>query len=335
MDQLTKKHQSENKLLKNSDQSILGKHVAILVTDNVALFELGCAVELFSLPRPEIDNWYKTDVISFSDEPLKATGGITLTALTVNSLNAYDMLVVPSWPLEQAVPKNLMNEVLSLHKRGGKIISFCSGAFLLGEVGLLDGRDAITHWRYAEEFKHRFKRVNYVDDVLYIHDQQIGCSAGSSAAIDLGIAIIRSDFGYQVANQVARRLVLAAHRNGGQSQFVESPILKKADHFSSTLDWALENISRRIDVASLAEKANTSRRTFDRQFRKSLNMSPKEWLIQQRLIRAKQLLETTSQNIDLVAANSGFETAMSLRHHFRKHSQLSPSQFRHQFSDQK
>jgi len=308
------------------------RRVAILVDEGLALFELGCAVELFALPRPEIPNWYQTDVVSFSSQPLSATGGLLVQPKVVSSLSAYDMLIIPSWPINRPVPETISRELKQFFSSGGKILSFCSGAFVLGEVGLLDGRRSITHWRYAEEFKQRFPAAEYVEDVLYLYEGNIGCSAGSSAAIDLGIEVIRSQYGYRIANQVARRLVLAAHRSGGQSQFVEAPVPKPASQFSETLDWAIAHIGDTIEVSQLADQANMTRRTFDRHFRKTLNMSPKEWLICQRLERAKILLESTEKNIDVIAHHSGFETAMAMRHNFRKYMGLSPSTYRKQFT---
>ena len=308
------------------------KRVAILVDEGLALFELGCAVELFALPRPEISNWYQTEVVSFNPNMLNATGGIQVQAKAVGCLSNYDLLVIPSWPINRPVSNEIKSAVRDFFDSGGKVVSFCSGAFLLGEAGLLDGRKAVTHWRYANEFKQRFLNTEYVDDVLYLYDGQIGCSAGSSAAIDLGIEVIRAEYGYQIANQVARRLVLAAHRSGGQSQFIEAPIPKNQNHISETLDWVIQNIDSPLEVNQLAEKANMSRRTFDRHFRKTLNMSPKKWLIQQRLERAKSLLENSSQNIDNVAYNSGFETPIAMRHNFRKYLKISPSNYRRQFS---
>jgi len=308
------------------------KNVAILAYDDLALFELSCAVELFALPRPEFNNWYQTDVVSFSDQLLKATGGVQLQVKTVRHLDNYDMLVIPSWPTDSfKVPAPLINEMTRLFARGGRILSYCSGAFLLAETGLLENRQATTHWRYAEKFKSRYHSVSYIDNVLYVYDGQIGCSAGSAAAIDLSIAVIRDDFGFKIANQVARRLVLPAHRSGGQAQFVETPVFEKPDQFAATLDWALANLSKRIDIKLLAQKANMSRRTFDRKFRAALNLPAKEWLTQQRLNLAKQLLETSNDSIETVATLSGFENAMTFRFHFRKNLQLTPSQFRVQF----
>jgi AraC family transcriptional regulator, transcriptional activator FtrA len=305
--------------------------VAILVDNNLALFELGCAVELFALPRPEIANWYQTEVVTFASSNLQATGGLTLAAKQVTDLANYQTLVIPSWPVKTKAIESMLGAIIGFYQNGGRILSFCSGGFLLAQTGLLDGKSAITHWRYADEFKQSFPQVKYIEDVLYLYDGQLGCSAGSSAAIDLGIEVIRQDFGYQIANQVARRLVLAAHRSGGQSQFVETPLPKDSSQFSATLDWAIENINQSLDVGQLADKANMTRRTFDRHFRSTLNMSPKEWLIQQRLERAKSLLETTQHKVDQVAYQSGFESAMSLRHNFRKYLRLSPTDYRKQF----
>ena len=308
------------------------KRVAILVDDGLSLFELGCAVELFALPRPEIPNWYQTEVVTFSSNPLNAIGGLLIQPQTVSNLSGYDMLVIPSWPIHRQVPEAISAALKHFYQNGGEIISFCSGAFLLGEVGLLAGRRGITHWRYADEFKRRFPSTEYVDDVLFLYEGQIGCSAGSSAAIDLGIEVIRSRYGYQIANQVARRLVLAAHRNGGQSQFVETPVHKEASHFSDTLDWAIQHLDQPLEVNQLADRANMTRRTFDRLFRKTINMSPKEWLIQQRLELAKTLLESTDQTIEMIAYHSGFNTAITMRHNFRKYLQLSPTTYRKQFA---
>ncbi|RYZ88856.1 MAG: helix-turn-helix domain-containing protein, partial [Moraxellaceae bacterium] len=229
------------------------------------------------------------------------------------------------------VPIELANAIQKFSSENKRIISFCSGAFLLAELGLLDGRKATTHWRYADKFKAKYKHTEYVDDVLYVYDGKIGCSAGSAAAIDLGIAIIKGDYGYKIANTVARRLVMSAHRSGGQSQFVEAPIIEKPNLFSQALDWALKNITTAIDVETFARHANMSRRTFDRKFRSTLNITPNEWISLQRLDVAKQLIETTTYNVDKVAQLSGFENAISMRHHFRKALGISPTQYREQF----
>lgn len=308
------------------------KRVAILSYNHTAFFELGCAVELFALPRPEFANWYQAEVVSFESGPLVVTGGLQILPRLISTLNDYDMLVVPSWSAsDPAVPELLQQEIAAFNARGGRLLSFCSGSFLLAEVGLLDGRQATTHWRYAQKFKERYPRVQYVDDVLYVYDGRFGCSAGSAAGIDLGIEVIRSDFGYEVANQVARRLVIAAHRSGGQAQYVETPIIEKPNQFAVALDWALANLDKPVDIDQLAQKALMSRRTFDRRFRASLAMTPKEWLTQQRLQMARSLLESSDYSMDVIAGKCGFDNATTMRHHFRRMLQSSPSQFRNQF----
>lgn len=317
--------------------------VAILTRDHGAFFELGCALELFALPRPEFDSWYQCEVVSFASGPLNMLGGVLLTVRQVDNLDEFDMLVVPGWPASGAELTQLHREALRrFYKAGKRLLSFCSGAFLLGELGVLEGREATTHWRYAALFQQRFPAVRYVDDVLYVYDGHIGCSAGSAAAIDLGIEVIRRDFGYQIANQVARRLVLSAHRKGGQSQFVETPVLERANQFSQALDWAVQNIREPIDIDEFAQKARMSRRTFDRKFRSTFNLSANDWLIQQKLNLAKGLLESMIQksgesgsrvcSIEWIAGQSGFVNAITMRHHFRKVLGVSPTQYQAQFA---
>lgn len=308
------------------------KKVAILAYDGVALFELGCAVELFGLPRPEFEKWYDCDVVSFSKGPLSTTNGLQLTCKKVSTLSNYDMLVIPSWPVHEAtVPESLTKALKSFYANKKRIISFCSGAFLLAEMGFLSNKKAITHWRYADFFKSRFPNIEYIDDTLYWFDGQIGCSAGSSAGLDLGLEVIRSDYGHEIANAVARRLVISAHRKGKQSQFSETPVQKENSQFASAIDWAIKNLNTNFDIDTFAEKAVMSRRSFDRKFKANFNLSPKEWLTHQRLNFAKTLLETKTFNIEKIAELAGFNNSITLRHHFRKEFGISPTFYREQF----
>jgi AraC family transcriptional activator FtrA len=308
--------------------------VAILATEHSALFELGCAVELFGLPRPEFSEWYHCEVVAFSGGPFMLTSGLQLSAKVVRNLDRYTTLVVPSWPTGiDEVPPALAKALRKFHRDGKRILSFCSGAFLLAGLGLLDGKRATTHWRYADKFKARFPAATYVDDVLYVYDGLIGCSAGSAAAIDLGIEVIRQDYGYRIANQVARRLVMSAHRKGGQSQFVETPVPQKANQFTQALDWALKHLATPIDIDSFARKASMSRRTFDRKFRSTFNLTPHAWLVTQRINHARLLLEKDKYTIDKVAEGAGFANASTLRHHFRRVVGVTPTRYREQFFD--
>jgi len=308
------------------------KRIAILAHSHAALFEMSCAIELFALPRPEFESWYDTDVVTLESTDIHTTGNITLSAQKVNSLESYDTLIIPGWPTwDYTVPKKIEKEVIRFTQQGKRVLTLCSGAFLLAKLGLLDGKTATTHWMYEQSFQAQFPNIKYKPDVLYVFDGNIGCSAGSAAALDLGLAVIRHDFGYTIANQVAKRLVIFSHRLGGQAQFVETPMLEVPNHFASALDWANGHLDKSISVDLLAEKASMSRRTFDRKFRASFNLSPKEWLIQQRIERAKGLLETKPHSIERLANMAGFESATTLRHHFRRLVGVSPLQYRKQF----
>lgn len=307
-------------------------NVAILATDNGALFELGCAVELFGLSRPEYENWYRAEVVSFDSAELGYTAGVRLGAKKLRSLQAFDMLVIPSWnPDKPPQDRNLVNQLTLFHEQGKRILSFCSGAFLLGYLGILDTREATTHWRYRNRFQELFPDARYVDNVLYVYDGQVGCSAGSAAGLDLGIEIIREDFGYKVANQVARRLVLSAHRSGGQSQFVETPVHQAPGKFAQALDWSIKNLASITSISDVADKAHMSRRTFDRKFRSSFGIAPNEWLIEQRLMLARNLLEDSTASMEAVAETAGFGSAITMRYHFNRRYGITPSHHRQQF----
>lgn len=306
--------------------------VAILVHPQIAMFELGCAIELFGLPRPELKSWYQAEAIAIGQANATVHCGVSLKVNTKADLDGYQTLVVPSWPTEQnPIDSRLRKAVLGFLEQGGRVISFCSGAFLLGALGCLDHREATTHWRYAQKFQDRFRKVNYVDNVLYTLSGQIGCSAGSASALDLGLAVIREDFGSQAANSVAKRLVISGHRRGGQSQFVETPLALRASSLDISIEWAKERLNQTISINDLAAKANMSRRNFDRSFRKQLGISPHEWLVTQRIHLARTLLEESSEKLETIAEKSGFSSAGNLRHHFNRTLGLSPRQYRDNF----
>lgn len=307
--------------------------LAILAYDGLPLFEFGCALEVFALPRPEHTDWYKTEVVSFHTGELGTSAGMTLKTKQVDSLREFDTLIIPGWNTESnKVKLALAEQMVTFAERGKRLVSFCSGAFLLAQLGLLDGKKATTHWRYAKRFQQRFPKVEYVDNVLYTEQGQILCSAGSAAALDLSLAIVRQDFGHNVANSVARRLVISPHRSGGQAQYVETPVPEVHSRFSETLDWALTRLDKAILVDDLASQANMSRRSFDRHFRASLGLSPKAWLNQQRVNRAKSILEKDKLNIEQLAQKVGFDNAITLRFNFNKYVGISPSQYQAQFS---
>lgn len=307
-------------------------NVAILAYNHLATFELACAIEIFALPRPEYSNWYNTEVISFDPGPLSATGGITINAKQVAHLQNYQTLVIPGWDIHsRQVKLNLAEQVVRFAEQGKRIICFCSGSFLPALLGLLVNKQATTHWRYADIFKQRFADIQFVNNVLYTIEGNIACSAGSAAALDLGLEIIRQDFGAKIANQIARRLVVSPHRQGGQAQYVETLVPTRQTPFADTLDWALGQLEQSMDVNDLAKRANMSRRSFDRHFRSSLGLSPKVWLNQQRIHLAKSLLETDQLSMEQLASRVGFENAITLRTNFQKYLGISPIQYKTQF----
>jgi AraC family transcriptional activator FtrA len=306
--------------------------VAILAYEQLATFELACAIEIFSLPRPEYPDWYQSQVVSFDSQQHPATGGIRIMVTQIKDLSPFDTLVVPGWGTSNKhVRLDLTEQLLAFSEQGKRIISFCSGVFLLAQLGLLNGRKATTHWRYSELFSRRFPMVEYANDVLYTHDENIYCSAGSAAALDLGLEIVRQDHGHLIANQVARRLVISPHRSGGQAQYVESPVEKESGIFAQTLDWTLSNIKQALSVDDLARQANMSRRSFDRHFRGAVGTSPKSWLNQQRVVLAKQILESQKITIEQLAAQVGFENSITMRFNFNKYVGVAPSQYQAQF----
>jgi AraC family transcriptional activator FtrA len=306
--------------------------VAILAFDQIAMFELACAVEIFALPRPEYKNWYQTDVVCFDKTNIQATGGISLVVKLVNDLSDYQTLVIPSWSsINKHLRLDMAEKINAFAKQGKRIVSLCSGAFLLAQLGLLQNKRATTHWRYSDIFKQRFPLVNFVDDVLYTHDQNISCSAGSAAALDLGIEIVRQDFGHEIANQVARRLVISPHRHGGQSQYIETPVAKNTGAFSCTLDWTIKHLNQPLSVDDLAQHASMSRRSFDRHFKGALGVSPKAWINQQRINLAKQLLEAEDLSIEQLARKVGYDNGITLRFNFIKYVGVAPSRYQSQF----
>lgn len=299
------------------------------------MFEFSCALELFALPREEFASWYSTRVVSLTGGTYPSLASTVIHCEQVEKLPQSDLLVVPSYSVHNKGSVELVEAVHAHNMQGGRTISFCSGAFLLAEAGLLDGRVATTHWMYAEDFKQRFPHIQFQEDAIYQYDGVVGCSAGSSAGIDLGVEVIRQDFGHKAANSVARRLVLPAHRSGGQSQFIEKPMSYPPSSISKALDWAVKNLSRDLTVEDIASKANMSRRSFDRNFKKSYSMTPSEWLTERRLEVAKDLLEATELSIEQVAAESGYDSSVTLRQNFKKVLSISPSDYRMSFSQRK
>lgn len=304
--------------------------VAILAFNGVSLLELSIAAELFILPRPNLPRWYSAKIVSFEVSPLKSDAGIFIDTPLLHSFEGFDCLVVPSWPTDG--PPAKLDLALALLEFAGKknkrILSFSTGAFLLAELGIFKNRVAVTHWQHADLFKTRFPDVDVDDDALYLFDGQVGCSGAGATAFDLGLEVIRSDFGVEAANEVAAQLVVSAHRSGYQSEFSENTASRHAQDFADTLNWAQKNIAFNLSVDALAEHAKMSRRSFDRRFKDEFSLTPHEWLTQQKMKVAQSLLERSQHSIDYVAEKSGFANALSLRDNFKKRLGMSPTEYR-------
>ena len=263
---------------------------------------------------------------------MKAAGGLRFeVAGTLSDLRAADIIFIPGWRgIHTPVPKNLCIELQKANKRGARIVSICSGVFVLAAASLLDSRSATTHWRYTEVLAAKYPNINIKPDVLYVDDGDILTSAGSSAGIDLCLHIVRRDFGPKIANSVARRLVAHAHRTGGQAQFTERPV--PSEHESHRLSSILEYIHARLDtphdISVLAQRAGMSKRTFHRRFVSLTGMAPLRWINTERMARARTLLETTHASLDEIAEAVGLMDHTALRYHFAKHFSVSPSHFR-------
>ncbi|MEV1058103.1 transcriptional regulator FtrA [Micromonospora chalcea] len=311
--------------------------VSVLAYEGMSVFETGIVTEVFGLPRPEFDvPWYELTVCAETPGAVRLVGGATLH--TDHGLDVFagaGTLIVPGVADVHADPSPRLTAALrAAHRRGARIVSICSGAFALAGAGLLDGRRATTHWRYADLLARRHPAVRVDPDVLYVDHGDVLTGAGSAAGLDLCVHLVRRDHGPTIANAVARRLVVPPHRDGGQAQFVEAPVPADPgdDRLAASMSWALANLTAEITVARLARQAHMSPRTYLRHFARATGTTPIRWLIDRRVQASLPLLETTSAPIEEVAATVGFETAVTFRHHFAAAMRTSPSAYRRAFT---
>ncbi|WP_019928048.1 GlxA family transcriptional regulator [Nocardia sp. BMG111209] len=309
--------------------------VVVIVDENSNPFELGCATEVFGLRRPELGReLYEFRLCAPEPETAMRDGFFTLTGVAgLEAAEDADVLIVPNRPDVQ-VPRRpaVLAAIRRAHARGARLVGFCSGAFTLAEAGILDGRRAATHWMWADRFRARFPTVRLEPDVLFVDDGDILTAAGSSAALDLGLHIVRCDHGAEVANAVSRRLVFAAHRDGGQKQFVERPVPRIPDRsLAPVLAWAQQRLDIPLTVADLAARAAVSPATLHRRFRAELGTTPLAWLLGERVTLACRLIEQGEERFEVIARRTGLGTAAHLRTVLRRHTGLGPSQYRHRF----
>jgi transcriptional regulator GlxA family with amidase domain len=308
--------------------------IAVLVDDGVSPFEFASACEVFGLDRSDVGLEFDFRVCSPAARPVRASTGFSILAdYGLPELARADLLVVPALGLEYEPGPELVDTLTSAVGRGARVMSLCSGAFVLGRAGLLYGRQATTHWKYARRFASEFPDVEVIPDVLFVEDGPVLTSAGTAAGIDLCLYLVRQAFGGRAANGVARRMVVPPQREGGQAQYVNTPIRDTSEgSLAPVLDWASANLQEEITVGVLARRASMSERTFARRFRDETGTTPHHWVLTQRVAHAERLLEAGEHSIDEVAERSGFGSATMLRHHFRRVRGTSPTQYRRTFS---
>lgn len=308
------------------------KNVAVLVYPGVAPFELGVLCEAWGLDRA--DQGVPTfDFAVCTPTPGRVSTSLAGFALEVSAglarLDQADMICLPAMPRDTPVPPPVITALQDAYARGARLLSVCVGAFVLGEAGLLDGRLCTTHWRYVDELEQRFPLAKVDCDVLYVDDGQIITSAGSAAGLDACLHLIRQEFGASVAARVARRMVVAPHRDGGQAQFIEAPVrVATADTLQPLLEWMGAHLHEDLSVETLAAQAMMSQRTFARRFRAETGTTPYHWITNQRILLAERLLEESEETIERVATRVGFSNATALRHHFARLRGTTPQRYR-------
>lgn len=305
--------------------------IAVLALEKSVAFDIGSSTHMFA----RLEDRYEVVVCSPDRRPIPTTGGFTIAPdHGLEVLRDADTVLVPGTHYQPAREGWLEPAVLEAltTTNAPRIMSICTGAFVLAAAGLLDGRPATTHWKTTDQFSALYPKVRLNPDVLFIDDGDILTSAGVAAGIDLCLHIIRSDHGSEVANWVARYCVVPAWRQGGQSQFVDRPVPSYPDTSTALArEWALERLQEPLDLAAMAAQVRMSVRTFTRRFRAETGMSPGQWLTQQRVDRARHLLESTDLPIDQVANHAGFGTGAALRQQLAASIGISPSAYRQTF----
>ncbi|WP_327644052.1 helix-turn-helix domain-containing protein [Micromonospora zamorensis] len=306
--------------------------VAIAATDGMLHFEVGMACEVFARdPTGQADPWY--EVVVCGPGPVRVGRFQMEPDDGLDRLARADTVIIPAVEdVDVDVPPDLLDAVRAAHAAGARMVSLCTGAFVLAAAGVLDGLRATTHWAHTEALAARYPRVRVDPDVLYVDNGTVLASAGKAAAIDLCLHLIRRDHGSTVANAVARRLVVPPHRAGGQAQYVTTPVPARDDHpLAALFPWVLQRLDRPLTVEDLARQANMSSRNLARHFRAVTGTTPLLWLSTQRIRRAQELLENTDDSIDVIAEAAGLGTATTLRRHFHRTVGVPPDAYRRTF----
>lgn len=317
--------------------AIMKNHTfAVIAFEGISPFHLSVPCAVFR-PDPADRKLppFEIRVCAAEASPMLTSAEFSIhTPYTLDDLDWAQTIIVPSWRnTEELPPESLLEALRKAHGRGARIVGLCLGAFVLAAAGLLDDRPASTHWNWTDELAQRYPRIKVKPKVLYVDDHDIMTSAGSAASIDCCLHLLRTQYGAEVANHVARRMVVPPHREGGQAQYIEQTVFNAAspDRLSITMECVSRNLGINHTLDSMAERALMSRRTFTRRFRKITGMTVRQWLLNQRLALAQILLETSKQTIENIADASGFATPSLFRRHFRRAFGITPSAWRRMF----
>ncbi|MEV7640866.1 helix-turn-helix domain-containing protein [Streptomyces rubiginosohelvolus] len=312
------------------------KNVAVLLLDEVHPFELGVLCEVFGLDRSEEGlPVHDFAVVSAEGPELRTHAGFTIsTPHGLDRLEEADLIAVPATGnvMAKTHPEAALSALRRAVERGARVLSVCSGAYVLGAAGLLDGRRCTTHWRHAADLARRYPKAIVEPDVLYVDEGPVITSAGTAAGIDACLHLVRQEYGQDAANTIARRMVVPPHRDGGQAQYIDRPLPRNAcDTVGGTLAWMEQHLDQEMTVEQLAAQAHMSPRTFARRFQQETGTTPYRWLLRQRVLLAQHLLETSDQTIDTIAGQTGFGTAATLRHQFVRTLGTTPNAYRRTF----
>lgn len=316
------------------------QQVSLILIEPVAVFEFGVPVEVFGIDRTD-DGLPAFDFRVCASEPGRLLETNTTSAVQVvaphglDKVVGSDLVIVGATPITAAAayPADVLATIRAARDDGAVIMSMCSGAFVLAAAGLLDDQDCTTHWRYADELQRRHPSARVDPQVLFVDTGQIITSAGTAAGVDACLHLVRRELGATAANRIARRMVVPPQRDGGQQQYVPTPVpVCSSEGFAELLDWAREHLDQPHTVGTLARRASQSERTFARRFAAETGTTPHQWLIQQRVLAARELLEATDESVERIADQVGFNSAVVLREHFRRITGVAPQAYRRQFS---
>lgn len=308
--------------------------VVALCLDGLVAFDLTAPAQAFGLAaQPSGDPLYEFTTCSLGGAPVRTTSGFEVTpAAGLGALRGADTVVVPGYAgILAPPPEEALRALRASARRGARLLSVCTGAFALAYAGALDGRRATTHWAWAGELARRFPAVAVDPEALFVDEGEVLTSAGLSAGIDLSLHVIRRDFGAAAGERVARHMVAPPHREGGQAQFFKPEPPPASGSLEPTRRWAAERLAEPLDVAAMSRHAGVSPRTFARRFREETGTTPLQWLLSQRVLEVRRLLEESDLPVETIAWRTGFGTAASLRDHFRRATATTPTAYRRSF----